>query len=148
MDSNMAITKLKTVTNVPEQNQEPSFATLDIYASEVKRLLLKKYSDQARWIEELVAGDMLYLEREFEKKTLPIYAAFVIYATEAELTREPVAEDQRLKLVVSESAKTYLQQLVKIGLWGESIEDVATTLIQQELASKLEAGLLRLPTHK
>jgi hypothetical protein len=144
----MATTKLKAVPNEPELVQEPPFATLDLYVSEVKRLLLEKYMDQAEWIEKLIAADMHFLECLFEKKTLPIYAAFEIYGTEAESACEPVAADQRLKLVVSEPAKTYLQQLVKIGLWGDSIEDVATTLIQQQLATKLEAGLLRVPAHK
>lgn len=67
--------------------------------------------------------------------------------TEEESAREPGPEDRRLKLHVTAQAEKYLQQLVQIGLWGDSIEGVAMTLIQQQLASKL-AGLFQVANIK
>lgn len=127
-----------------EQKQAAQFATFNIYMAEVKRLLLEK-SLRPEWVDELITGDEKYLERAFSAKKLPVYAAFEVYMTEEESTREhvAVAEDFRLKLSVTDQAKTYLLQLVKIGLWGDTVEDVAATLIQQQLASKLEAGLFK-----
>lgn len=132
--------KLKAVPSEAAQKQEAQFESLDIYLAEVKRFLLEK-DLRPGWVDELIAGDRNYVERAFEGKKLPVYAAFEVYITEEESAREPVAADCRLKLEVTDQAKTYLQQLVKIGLWGDSVECVAATLIQQQLASKLEAGL-------
>lgn len=134
--------KLKAVSSEASQEQDAQFESLDIYLAEVKRLLLEK-SLRPEWVDELIAGDRIYVERAFESKKLPVYAAFEVYITEDEAAREPVVADCRLKLEVTDQAKTYLLQLVKIGLWGDSVEDVAATLIQQQLASKLEAGLFK-----
>lgn len=135
-----SIPKLKAVSSEAAQPQEAQFESLGTYLTEVKRLLLEK-DLRAGWVDELISGDMHYVERAFESKKLPVYAAFEVYVTELDSAREPVAEDCRLKLEITDQAKTYLQQLVKIGLWGDSVECVAATLIQQQLASKLEAGL-------
>ena len=134
--------KLKAVSGESAQEQAAQFESFDIYLAEVKRLLLEK-DLRPGWVDELIAGDRNYVERAFESKKLPVYAAFEVYLTEEESAREPVAADCRLKLEVTDQAKTYLLQLVKIGLWGDSVEDVAVTLIQQQLALKLEAGLFK-----
>lgn len=139
--------KSKTMQNEAAQEQTAQFSKFDIYLVEVKRLLLEK-NLRLEWVEELISGDQNYLEQAFEKKTLPVYAAFEVYITEEESAREPAAEDRRLKLDVTDQAKTYLQQLVKIGLWGDSVECVAVTLIQQQLASKLETGLFHLSVNR
>lgn len=120
------------------------FATMDAYLAEVKRFLLEKHL-RPGWVDELVEIDLRFLQMAFEKKTPPVYAAFEVYITEVDASSEPVPQDRRLKLDITDQAKEYLQILVNIGLWGESVEAVATTLIQQELASKLEAGLFRMP---
>jgi len=130
----------RPATPVQAHDPESTFATCDIFIAEVKRLLLQKYL-RLEWVDELIDGDRPYLERAYASKTLPVYAAFEVYITEDESAREPVAADRRLKVDVTDQAKTLLQQLVKIGLWGETVEDVAKTLIEQQLASKLEAGL-------
>lgn len=135
-----ATPKLKAVSSEAAQEQDAQFDSLDIYVAEVRRLLLEK-DLRAGWVDELISGDMHYVERAFESKKLPVYAAFEVYLTEEESARAPVAADCRLKLEVTDQAKTYLQQLVRIGLWGDSVEGVAAMLIQQQLASKLEAGL-------
>lgn len=139
--------KLKAVPSEATQEQEAQFESLDIYLAEVKRLLLEK-DLKPEWVNELIDGDRIYVERAFESKKLPVYAAFEVYITEEESAREPVAADCRLKLDISDQAKTYLQQLVKIGLWGDSVECVAATLIQHQLASKLEAGLFPLSANR
>lgn len=95
------------------------------------------------WAQTLLDGDANYLSGAFTKGTPAIAAAFDVYITEAESAREPEAEDLRLRLDVSGQAKSYLEQLVKLGLWGDSIEAVATALIHQQLALKLEAGLFK-----
>lgn len=120
--------------------QEPQIDTFDAYLSEVRRLLLGK-DLQPEWVNELVEGDMPYLTRAYEEKMPPINAAFEVYVTEEELSREPEIGDHRLKLDLTEKANGYLQKLVEIGLYGNSTEDVATALIHQQLAIKLEAGL-------
>lgn len=66
-----------------------------------------------------------------------------VFITEEESDREPVQLDFRLKFDVSEQGKLYLKRLVELGLWGDSIEAVAKTLVEQSLAAKLESGLLR-----
>ena len=134
--------KLKAVPSEAAQEQDAQFESLDIYVAEVRRLLLEK-DLRAGWVDELISGDMHYVERAFESNKLPVFAAFEVYITEDEAAREPVAADCRLKLEVTDQAKTYLQQLVRFGLWGDSVEGVAATLIQQQLASKLEAGLFQ-----
>lgn len=139
--------KSKIEPNEAAQEHADQFATFDTYLAEVIRLLLEK-DLQLEWVDKLVEGDRHYLERAFAQKTLPIYAAFEVYMTEEESARVPAAVDCRLKLDVTDQAKTYLQQLVAFGLWGDSVECVATTLIQQQLASKLEAGLFRLSTNR
>ena len=128
----------KSTTEVKENH----FDSIDNYVSEIKRLLLEK-SLRPEWVDELVVGDWVFVERAFEIKKSPLAAAFEIYLTEEDAKRDPAAEDSRLKIDVSDQAKMYLQQLVKIGLWGDTVEGVAVTLIQQQLALKLEAGLFR-----
>lgn len=123
------------------QEQGAAFASIDAYVAEVKRLLIEK-DLRAEWADELLSGDAHYLKLAFERYELPVEAAFEVYITEEDSAREPVPEDQRLKLDINEQVKAYLQQLVNIGLWGDSIERVAASLIHQQLASKLEAGLV------
>ena len=139
----MATPKTKAIPSAQEQGPQAAFATFDLYLAEVKRLLLEKGLG-AKWVDDLVEVDRPFLTLSFERSELPVAAAFEVYMTEEESAREPVPEDRRLKLDVTDQAKKYLQQLVQIGLWGDSIEGVAGTLIQQQLASKLEAGVFRL----
>lgn len=143
----MTTPKTKATLTVQEQAPQAAFATFDLYLAEVKRLLLEKGLD-AKWSDELVEGDRSFLTLAFERNTLPIAAAFEVYMTEEESAREPVPVDRRLKLDVTAQAEKYLQQLVHIGLWGDSVEGVAVTLIQQQLASKLEAGVFQLSVGK
>ncbi len=139
--------KLKAVSSEVAQDQEPQFESLGTYMTEVKRLLLEK-DLRPEWVDELIAGDMNFIERSFERKKLPVYAAFEVYLTEDDSARAPVPEDRRLKLDITDQAHTYLQQLVKIGLWGDSVECVATNLIHQQIAAKLESGLFRQPSSR
>lgn len=135
----------KSKTPAEKKVQAAPFASMDDYIAEVKRLLLGK-DLRAEWVDELVAGDEHYLKLAFERSELPVEAAFEVYITEEDSAREPIPEDQRLKLDISDQAKTYLRQLVKGGLWGDSVEGVATNLIHQQLASKLASGILRQAT--
>ena len=112
------------------------------FLAEIKRLLLEKDLREA-WVDELIERDTPYLQRAFKEGIQPIAGAFEIYITEEDSAREPAPADHRLKLDVSPHAKKYLQQLVEIGLWGETTEEVASNLIQQQLVVKLEAGLIR-----
>lgn len=139
--------KTKATPSAQEQAPQAAFATIDLYLAEIERLLREKGLG-AKWVGDLVEGDRSFLTQAFERNTLPVAAAFEVYMTEEESVREPMPEDRRLKLDVTEQAKQYLQQLVQIGLWGDSVEGVATTLIQQQLASKLEAGVFRLANSK
>lgn len=139
--------KTKAIPSAQEQASRAAFATLDLYLAEVKRLLLEKGLG-SKWVDALVEGDRPFLTLAFERNTLPVAAAFEVYVTEEESASEPIPEDRRLKLNVTTQAEKYLQQLVQIGLWGDSIECVAVTLIQQQLASKLEAGVFRLAIGK
>lgn len=143
----MTTPKTKVTPSVPEQAAQAAFATFDLYLAEVERLLLEKGLG-SKWVGELVEGDRPFLTLAFERNTLPVAAAFEVYMTEEESAREPMPEDRRLKLDITAQAEKYLQQLVHIGLWGDSIEGVAVTLIQQQLASKLEAGVFRLAIGK
>ena len=118
------------------------FESIDAYLVEVKRFLLGK-NLRDEWVDQIIDGDRHWLEKAFEKKTQPVYAAFEVYITEEESAREPDAADLRLKMEVTDQAKGYLQQLVAIGLWGDSLEAVAATLLHQQLASKLEAGVFK-----
>lgn len=121
---------------------DPIFAVYELFAAEVKRLLLEK-GLTSQWADELIEGDRHYLVRAFEDKSAPVSAAFEIFITQEESAREPIPQDRRLKLDVSDQVSGYLQQLAKIGLWGDSVEAVGVNLIQQQLVSKLESGLLR-----
>lgn len=143
----MTTPKTKATPGSQEQAPPAECATLDLYLAEVKRLLLEKGLG-AKWVDDLVEGDRPFLTLAFERNTLPVAAAFEVYMTEEESAREPGPEDRRLKLHVTAQAEKYLQQLVQIGLWGDSIEGVAMTLIQQQLASKLEAGLFQVANIK
>lgn len=118
------------------------FATYNIYLAEVRRLLIGKGLGSA-WVDELIERDDHFLDREFKSNRLPVYAAFELHITEEESARDPIPEDRRLKMDVSDQAMIYLEQLVKMGLWGGTAEAVAANLINQQLASKLEAGLFR-----
>lgn len=142
-----AKTKQDAGINEPKQNKELEFSSIDLFSAEVKKILLER-GLRLEWVEQLIEDEVNYLEREFEKQNLPIYAAFEIYITEDESTRERVPEDNRLSLEMTDQAKSHLQRLVELGLWGESIECVAATLVYQQLASKLETGLLLLPMRK
>ena len=117
--------------------------TLAAYLEAVRKLLQKRNELSAKWIEELLEGDANYLQNCFEKKVHPAEAAFNVFITEEESDREPVQLDCRLKFDVSEQGKLHLKRLVELGLWGDSIEAVAKTLVEQSLAAKLESGLLR-----
>lgn len=117
--------------------------TLAAYLEAVRKLLQKRNELSAKWIEELLEGDANYLQNCFEKKVHPAEAAFNVFITEEESDREPVQLDFRLKFDVSEQGKLHLKRLVELGLWGDSIEAVAKTLVEQSLAAKLESGLLR-----
>lgn len=139
--------KLKTDQSEAVPHQEVGCPTFELFLAEVKQLLQER-GLKPSWIEELIEGDRHYLERAFAEKKLPVYAAFEVYITEDESASGHKVEDRRLKLDVSEQAMKYLQQLVEIGLWGGSVEGVANTLIQQQLASKLEAGLFRQSAHR
>ena len=123
------------------------YAKLEDYLAEVRRLLLGKQLP-ARWVDELISLDNVYLKKCFEKPEPPVFAAFEIYITEEESAREPVQADQRLKIHVYEQATHHLQRLVELGLWGSSVEEVGKSLIVQALAAKLESGLLRTPPRK
>ena len=117
--------------------------TLAAYLEAVRKLLQTRNELSAKWIEELLEGDANYLQNCFEKKVHPAEAAFNVFITEEESDREPVQLDFRLKFDVSEQGKLHLKRLVELGLWGDSIEAVAKTLVEQSLAAKLESGLLR-----
>ena len=117
--------------------------TLAAYVEAVRKLLQTRNELSAKWIEELLEGDANYLQNCFEKKVHPAEAAFEVFITEEESDREPVQLDCRLKFDVSEQGKLHLKRLVELGLWGDSIEAVAKTLVEQSLAAKLESGLLR-----
>lgn len=117
--------------------------TLAAYLEAVRKLLQTRNELSAKWIEELLEGDANYLQNCFEKKVHPAEAAFNVFITEEESDREPVQLDCRLKFDVSEQGKLHLKRLVELGLWGDSIEAVAKTLVEQSLAAKLESGLLR-----
>lgn len=117
--------------------------TLAAYLEAVRKLLQTRNELSAKWIEELLEGDANYLQNCFEKKVHPAEAAFEVFITEEESDRELVQLDCRLKFDVSEQGKLHLKRLVELGLWGDSIEAVAKTLVEQSLAAKLESGLLR-----
>ncbi len=117
--------------------------TLAAYLEAVRKLLQTRNELSAKWIEKLLEGDANYLQNCFEKKVHPAEAAFNVFITEEESDREPVQLDCRLKFDVSEQGKLHLKRLVELGLWGDSIEAVAKTLVEQSLAAKLESGLLR-----
>lgn len=117
--------------------------TLAAYLEAVRKLLQTRNELSAKWIEKLLEGDANYLQNCFEKKVHPAEAAFEVFITEEESDRELVQLDCRLKFDVSEQGKLHLKRLVELGLWGDSIEAVAKTLVEQSLAAKLESGLLR-----
>lgn len=117
--------------------------TLAAYLEAVRKLLQTRNELSAKWIEKLLEGDANYLQNCFEKKVHPAEAAFNVFITEEESDRELVQLDCRLKFDVSEQGKLHLKRLVELGLWGDSIEAVAKTLVEQSLAAKLESGLLR-----
>ncbi|ART61465.1 hypothetical protein CBP36_21085 (plasmid) [Acidovorax carolinensis] len=116
---------------------------MEDYIDAVRKLLQTRKELSAKWIEELIAGDEIYLSNCFEKQEHPAAAAFEIFITEEESAREPVPADSRLKVDVSEQGKMHLKRLVELGLWGDSVEAVAKALVEQSLAAKLESGLLR-----
>lgn len=120
-------------------NQYP---TLEDYLGAVRKVLQSRKDLSANWIEELIAGDDIFLRACFEKQEHPAAAAFEIFITEEESAREPVHADHRLKLDVSEQTKMHLKRLVELGLWGSSVEEVGKSLVEQALAAKLESGLL------
>ena len=119
------------------------YSTLEEYLGAVRKVLQSRKDLSATWIEELIAGDDHFLRTCFEKQLHPATAAFDIFITEEEASRDPVGEDGRLKFDVNEKAKRHLQRLVELGLWGDSMDAVAKTLVEQSLAAKLESGLLR-----
>lgn len=120
------------------------YATLEDYIGAVRKLLQSRNELSARWIEELIAAEGLYLSNCFEKQEHPAAAALDLFITEEESAREPVQADHRLKIDASEQVKRHLKHLVGLGLWGDSVEAVAKALLEQSLAAKLEAGLLRI----
>ena len=119
------------------------YSTLEEYLGAVRKVLQSRKDLSATWIDELIAGDDHFLRTCFEKQLHPATAAFDIFITEEEASRDPVGEDGRLKFDVNEKAKRHLQRLVELGLWGDSMDAVAKTLVEQSLAAKLESGLLR-----
>lgn len=116
---------------------------MEDYLGAVRKVLQSRKDLSATWIEELVAGDDIFLRACFEKQEHPAAAAFEIFITEEESAREPAPLDHRLKIEVSEQAKRHLKRLVELGLWGASVEEVGKTLVEQSLAAKLESGLLQ-----
>lgn len=119
------------------------YPTLEAYIDAVRKLLQTRKELNAKWIEELIAGDDSYLRNCFEEQEHPAVAAFEIFITEEESAREPAQADCRLKIDVSEQGKEHLKRLVELGLWGNSMEAVGKSLLEQSLAAKLESGLLR-----
>ncbi|WP_304350830.1 hypothetical protein [Comamonas testosteroni] len=119
------------------------YENFEAYLEAVRKLLQTRKELSAKWIEELLEGDAIYLQNCFEKQEHPAAAALEVFITEEESAREPVQADCRLKIDVSEQGKVQLKRLVELGLWGDSVESVAKTLVEQSLAAKLESGLLR-----
>ena len=120
------------------------YPTLEDYISAVRKLLQTRNELSPKWIDELITGDHIYLSGCFEKQEHPAAAAFELFITEEESAREPVPADFRLKVDVSEQGKMHLKRLVELGLWEDSVEAVAKTLVEQSLAAKLESGLLHI----
>ncbi|WP_047219316.1 hypothetical protein [Delftia lacustris] len=119
------------------------YATLQDYVDAVRKLLQTRSELSAKWIEELLEADALYLQSCYEKQEHPAAAALEVFMSEEESAREPEQADCRLKIDVSEQVTGHLKRLVKLGLWGGSVEAVAKALVEQSLAAKLESGLLR-----
>lgn len=118
------------------------YASLDDYLAEVRTLLLDRKM-RAGWVDELIASDDVYLTQSFECKRHPAAAALEICVTEDDATREPLQQDTRLHLDLNHQTKNYLMRLVELGVWGDSIEDVAKSLLGQAISAKMESGLLR-----
>lgn len=133
----------KKVANAELPLMDSQYSALDDYLDAVRKLLQSRIELSTAWIEELIVGDDVYLRTCFEKQEHPAVAALNIYITEEESAREPVPEDLRLRINVSEQGKAHLKHLVELGLWGDSVEDAAKALLEQSLAAKLESGLLR-----
>lgn len=119
------------------------YSTLEDYLGAVRKLLQTRQELSAKWIEGLLEGEAIYLQKCFEKQEHPAAAALEVFITEEESAREPVQADCRLKIDVSEQGRGHLKGLVELGLWGDSVEAVAKALVEQSLAAKLESGLLR-----
>lgn len=119
------------------------YSTLEDYLGAVRKLLQTRQELNAKWIEGLLEGEAIYLQKCFEKQEHPAAAALEVFITEEESAREPVQADCRLKIDVSEQGRGHLKGLVELGLWGDSVEAVAKALVEQSLAAKLESGLLR-----
>lgn len=64
------------------------YPTLEDYIGAVRKLLQKRNELSAKWVEELIAGDDIYLRNCFEKQEHPAAAAFEIFITEEESARE------------------------------------------------------------
>lgn len=118
------------------------YGSLEEYVAEVRKLLTSRRDLSATWIEKLLEDDAGYLQNCFEEKEHPAAAALEIFITEEAASLTPIQPDCRLKLDFSEQAKSHLKRLVELGLWGDSIEAVAKSLVEQSLAAKLESGLL------
>lgn len=119
------------------------YPTLDEYIGAVRKLLQTRKELSAKWIEELIAGDDIFLRHCFENQEHPAAAAFEIFITEEESAREPVQADLRIKIDASVQAKTHLKRLVELGLWGDSVDVAAARLLDQSLAALLASGVLR-----
>lgn len=116
----------------------------EAFLAEVARLLREKDLGDA-WVRELMEADAPFLEKEYAKGRDPVYAAYEIYLTETDANRVPDDDAQAISLALPDKTKAYLQQLVEVGLWGDSVEAVALALMQQQLAAKLEAGVVKIP---
>lgn len=120
---------------------------------EVEKLLLSRGLD-GMWAKQLVDADIRYLEGVFNENGSATEAANEIFVTkadfDAEAAREKEMEQQalvsskstKIELKVSPQVCGYLEQLVNIGLWGSTAEEVATSLINRQLDDMMSAGIV------
>lgn len=129
-------------------------STFSEFKDEVERLLIERGLDAA-WARELI--DVIegpYVQRVFDENGIPEEVATEIYITKADLDTIDgkadivhVQEDgTKIEFKISGQVEGYFQQLIELGLWGSSPQEVAATLINRQLADLLATGIVARPT--
>ena len=118
-------------------------ATRQHFEAEVARLLVKMGMPEVQ-AKALTISEYEYLSSLFQEAGMES-AAEAAAEIVPKAIQAKTSSTKEMTVALPLQASDYLSQLVALGLWGESVEQVAATLINRQLADLMMRGLFKPP---